>query len=291
MGPYAIYRYNVGEATLKNWFGVKDKNKEMLNEESDAYPDRLLLNYADLNNFAKTNGERYVTADPYPHIIIDDFLGMEVVDQILDKFPQQDADVKWRQISAKNPSGGKAQYKKQGLPREFEMPAIVRQLIWELNSGTFIRILERLTGIKNLLPDPLLRGGGIHQVLPGGVLGVHADFTRHTDYDLDRRVNVLVYLNKDWHDDYEGHLELWDRDVSRCVKRIRPTATRCVIFNTDADSFHGHPRELKCPDGVTRKSIALYYYSVGRPEVDRAVLPTSATDWQVLPAVELPELQ
>ncbi|MGI9285531.1 MAG: 2OG-Fe(II) oxygenase [Pseudomonadales bacterium] len=276
---------------MKNWFGEKDKNKEMLNEECDAYPDRLLLNYADLNSFAKENGERYVAADPYPHIIIDNFLGMEVVDQILNKFPQPDADVKWRQISAKNAIGDKAQYKKQGLPREFEMPAIVRQLIWELNSGTFIRILERLTGIKNLLPDPLLRGGGIHQVLPGGVLGVHADFTRHTDYDLDRRVNVLVYLNKDWHDNYEGHLELWDRGVSRCVKRIRPTAARCVIFNTDADSFHGHPRELKCPEGITRKSIALYYYSVGRPEAASEVLPTSATDWQVLPSVELPELQ
>ncbi|MGI9294132.1 MAG: 2OG-Fe(II) oxygenase [Pseudomonadales bacterium] len=276
---------------MKNWFGRKAKSEAMLGEEADAYPDRLLLNYAELSAFANANGEHYVSADPFPHVIIDDFLSMEIVDQILDRFPQPDANVKWRQISAKNPIGDKAQYKKQGLPREFEMSAVARQLIWELNSGTFIRILERLTGIKNLLPDPLLRGGGIHQVLPGGVLGVHADFTRHTDYDLDRRVNALVYLNKDWHDDYEGHLELWDKKVSRCVKRIRPTAARCVIFNTDADSFHGHPRELKCPEGVTRKSIALYYYSVGRPEVDREVLPTSATDWQVLPAVELPELQ
>jgi hypothetical protein len=216
---------------------------------------------------------------------------MDNVDQVLAKFPPPEANVTWRQISAKNAGGEKAQYKKQGLPREFEMPAIIRQLIWELNSGTFIRILEHLTGIKNLLHDPLMRGGGIHQVLPGGVLGVHADFTRHTDYDLDRRVNVLVYLNKDWQDEYQGHLELWDKDVSRCVKRIRPTAARCVIFNTDADSFHGHPRELKCPDGITRKSIALYYYSVGRPEVDGEVAPTSATDWQVLPSVELPELQ
>ncbi len=263
----------------------------MINEQTDAYPNRLLLNYTKLNTFFEANNARYMNADPYPHIVIDDFLGMDVVDQLLAKFPGPDADVQWRQISAKNSEGEKAQYKKLGLPRELEMPAIIRQLIWELNSGTFIRLLERLTGIKNLLPDPLLRGGGIHQVLPGGVLGVHADFTRHSDYDLDRRVNVLVYLNKDWHDDYEGHLELWERDVSRCVKRIRPTAARCVIFNTDADSFHGHPRKLQCPEGVTRKSIALYYYSIGRPEADRAVAPTSATDWQVLPTVELPELQ
>lgn len=276
---------------MKKWFASKEKSKATVTETDDAYPNRLLLNYAKLNNFARANSENYVTADPYPHIVIDDFLGMDVVDQILAKFPAPDANVKWREISAKNAGGEKAQYKKQGLPREFEMPAIIRQLIWELNSGTFIRMLEHLTGIKNLLPDPLLRGGGIHQVLPGGVLGVHADFTRHTDYNLDRRVNVLVYLNKDWQDEYEGHLELWDRKVTHCVKRIRPTAARCVIFNTDADSFHGHPRELQCPEDVTRKSIALYYYSVGRPDADREVAPTSATDWQMLPTVELPKLQ
>lgn len=276
---------------MKNWFGGKAKSAGDAGVEDDAYPDRLLLNYAKLGEFARASSDRYAAADPFPHIVIDDFLGTELVDQLLAKFPQPDANVKWRQISAKNPEGEKAQYKKQGLPREFEMPAIIRQLIWELNSGTFIRILEHLTGIQNLLPDPLLRGGGIHQVLPGGVLGVHADFTRHTDFNLDRRVNVLVYLNKDWRDEYEGHLELWDSTVSRCVKRIRPTAARCVIFNTDADSFHGHPRELKCPAGTTRKSIALYYYSVGRPEVDQEVAPTSATDWQVLPDIELPALQ
>lgn len=263
----------------------------MLSEEIDTYPDRLLLNYAKLNQFANANSERYVTADPYPHIVIDDFLGMDVVEQILAKIPRPDANVNWRQITTKNAGGEKVQFKKQGLPSEFEMPAIVRQLVWELNSGMFIRILEHLTCVKNLLPDPLLRGGGIHQVLPGGVLGVHADFTHHRNYNIQRRVNVLVYLNKDWRDEYEGHLELWDRNMSRCVKRIRPTAARCVIFNTDADSFHGHPRELQCPEGVTRKSIALYYYSVGRAEDDREVAPTSATDWQALPIVEMPELQ
>jgi len=174
------------------------------------------------------------------------------------------------------------------MPHLFKISAAARQLIWELNSGTFIRALEKLTGIENLIPDPSLRGGGLHQVLPGGVLGVHADFTHHVDYDLERRVNLLLYLNKDWHDDYEGHLELWNRDASRCIKRIRPLAGRCVVFNTDADSYHGHPRPLNCPDGVTRKSIAIYYYTLGRD--DKNVAPTQRTDWRVLPQVDLPPL-
>ena len=174
------------------------------------------------------------------------------------------------------------------MPQLLQLSPFIRQLIWELNSSTFIRTLEGLTGIENLIPDPSLRGGGLHQILPGGLLGIHADFTHHVKYDLERRVNLLLYLNKDWEDEYGGHLELWNRDASHCVKRIRPTAGRCIIFNTDADSYHGHPRPLTCPEGITRKSIAIYYYTHGRG--DQNVEPTQRTDWQILPEVDLPPL-
>ncbi|MFT5484605.1 MAG: Rps23 Pro-64 3,4-dihydroxylase Tpa1-like proline 4-hydroxylase, partial [Halieaceae bacterium] len=137
--------------------------------------------------------------------------------------------------------------------------------------------------------DPKLQGGGIHQVLPGGVLAVHADFTRHRLLNLDRRLNVLVYLNQHWEDDWGGHLELWSTDMARCERRIRPLAGRCVIFNTSDKSFHGHPTVLACPKGVTRKSIALYYYTHGRD--DAQVEPTRATDWQSLPDVVRPPLE
>ena len=180
--------------------------------------------------------------------MFDDFVSPEVVDAVLNCFPGPSADIMWRQILATGKDGGKVQYNKQGMPHLFKVAPVIRQLIWELNSSTFIRSLEKLTGIDNLIPDPSLRGGGLHQVLPGGVLGVHADFTHHTDYDLERRVNLLLYLNKDWCDEYEGHLELWNKDATRCIKRIRPLAGRCVIFNTDSDSYHGHPRPLSCPD-------------------------------------------
>ena len=125
--------------------------------------------------------------------------------------------------------------------------------------------------------------------LPGGILRVRADFTHHVDYDLNRRINVLLYLNKNWRDEYEGHLELWDQSLTRCVKRFRPTAGRCVIFNMDDNSFHGYPRPLTCPKGVTQKSINLYYYTIGRS--DKRGAPTGTTDWKVLPEIELPELQ
>jgi hypothetical protein len=254
----------------------------------DRYPNQPLLNYGEIRNrfFAANND--YVTGDPYPHIVLDQLVGTAVVDAVLEGFPAPAADINWRQLLAKGSDGEKVQFNKQGMPHLFKLSPAIRQLIWEFNSSTFIRALEGLTGIENLIPDPSLRGGGLHQILPGGLLGVHADFTHHAEYDLERRVNLLLYLNKDWEDDYQGHLELWNQDASRCIKRIRPTAGRCVIFNTDAGSYHGHPRPLACPEGITRKSIAIYYYTLGREDQD--VEPTQRTDWQTLPDVDLPPL-
>ncbi len=100
---------------------------------------------------------------------------------------------------------------------------------------------------------------------------------------------MLVYLNEDWPEEYGGELELWSRDMQSCERRIRPLAGRCVIFNTTADSFHGHPRPLSCPDGKTRKSIALYYYTQGRD--DEMVDPTELTSWRTVPDIALPEAE
>jgi Rps23 Pro-64 3,4-dihydroxylase Tpa1-like proline 4-hydroxylase len=130
--------------------------------------------------------------------------------------------------------------------------------------SVFIDFLETLTGITGLLPDPHLWGGGLHQIQRGGFLKVHADFNRHERLDLDRRLNLLVYLNKDWKEEYGGQLELWSRDMKRCEERVLPVFNRCVVFSTTDTSYHGHPDELTCPEGWTRKSMALYYYTTGR---------------------------
>lgn len=233
--------------------------------------------------------ESYKSAHPYPHVLIEDFLGEDVVQRVVEEFPAPEDDVSWRQLSPQSKSGERWQYNKLGLCSVNDMGPAARELIFEMNSSSFIRFLERLTGIGGLLPDPKLQGGGIHQVLPGGVLGVHADFTRHRHYQLDRRLNVLVYLNPVWQDEWGGHLELWTPDMQACGRRIRPLAGRCVVFSTSDKSFHGHPETVVCPTGQTRKSIALYYYTRGRD--DGNVEPTRATEWQELPAVKRPDLE
>jgi Rps23 Pro-64 3,4-dihydroxylase Tpa1-like proline 4-hydroxylase len=229
---------------------------------------------------AEANQQGYLQATPFPHIILEDLFPKALLKSLLNAFPEEQDSEHWRKIHVKHPAGD-MQLGKLGLSMDSAIPLPLRRFIWQLYDAPFLQFLQTLTGIPNLIPDPRLRGGGLHSVLPGGLLGVHADFTRHGMYGIDRRINLLLFLNEDWNDSFGGHLELWSRDVSRCEKKIRPQFGRCVIFNTDTDSYHGHPEPLDCPDGRTRKSIALYYYTNGRE--DREVEPTSATDWQVLP--------
>ena len=138
----------------------------------------------------------------------------------------------------------------------------------ELNAVPFVTFLEQLTGIGGVIPDPHLRGGGLHEIVRGGLLGIHADFNHNQRMDVWRWLNLLIYLNTEWDETWGGHLELWDREGKTCVKRIAPVFNRAVIFDTSNFSYHGHPHPLNCPEDDSRKSLALYYYTVGYPYAD-----------------------
>lgn len=256
--------------------------------ESEYAGRKTMVGFERLRDTVIQHQNLYQQAEPFPHILLENMVEPKALKLIVDAFPSPQEQMSWRQVSA-TLEGEKMQFNKLGCSQEANLPICIRQLLWELNSGMFISLLEQLTGIRGLLPDPSLQGAGLHQMLPGGVLGIHADFTNHRVYQLCRRINVLLYLNERWQDEYEGHLELWTRDMSRCARRIRPLLGRMVIFNTDADSFHGSPAPIVCPDGCTRKSIALYYYTNGRD--DKEVISTQATDWRQTDRSNLPKLE
>jgi len=216
-----------------------------------------LLPLARMDEIAKSQASAYAKADPFPHIVLDDFFDPAVLDPVLDEFPGE-GDIEWRRFNDYNEI-------KLASTVERQLGRATRTLIHQLNSSPFIEFLERVTGIAGLLPDPHLEGGGLHQILPGGKLGVHADFNKSLRLKLDRRLNLLVYLNRDWQEEYGGHLELWDTEMSRAVRRVLPVFNRIVIFSTTDFSHHGHPTPLTCPPDRTRRSLALYYYSNGRP--------------------------
>lgn len=199
----------------------------------------------------------YVEAEPFPHVVIDDFLPADAAERLAEEFPEADHPV-WRAYEHQHS-------KKRACSDFAEMADFTRHLISQLNSSVFVNFLEELTSIEGLIPDAHLVGGGLHRIERGGFLDVHADFNFHPKWQLDRRLNLLLYLNKDWEEEFGGHLELWDRQMTRRVKAILPVFNRFVLFSTTDFSYHGHPEPLNCPEGRARKSLALYYYSNGRP--------------------------
>jgi|HubBroStandDraft_1064217.scaffolds.fasta_scaffold136835_1 2OG-Fe(II) oxygenase superfamily len=199
----------------------------------------------------------YANAKPFPHVIFDNFFDPALLEMVLAEFPRP-GQIKWQKFD-------NGQEIKLASAREASFGPVTRLLFYHLNSMTFLQFLSEVTGIPNLISDPGLEGGGLHQIVRGGKLGVHVDFNRHRDYGLDRRLNLLLYLNKDWRAEYGGNLELWDRNMSKCEARVAPLFNRVMLFGTTDFTFHGHPDPLQCPEGMTRKSMALYYFSNGRP--------------------------
>lgn len=199
----------------------------------------------------------YCFAEPFPHIVIDNFLPAELVAGLVSHFPQ-----------GALPSdrvfdmGYAGFHKRQILPDDCD--GFCRQAFDFFNSRAFLEFLEGVSTITGLIPDPYFEGGGFHEIGSGGKLGIHADFRINNRLHLSRRMNVIIYLNAAWPEEYAGSLELWSRDMKRKVKSVAPLLNRCVIFNTDADSYHGHPDPLLSPEGVFRRSAALYYYTASK---------------------------
>jgi hypothetical protein len=211
-------------------------------------------------NMAKlTNGHLKCITYPFPHAVIDDFLQSDKLPKILDEVNQlQDV-------------GGCDHL----YPYEFNtyVPTFksgdclyLRRLFLELNSPDFIKQIEGLTGVNNIICNDLsLYGsGGIHRIKSKGYSQLHMDFNTYHSKNrrLDRRVNLFIYLNPDWKPDhYKGALYLCDKNTNMCVKKIDPILNRCVIFNTTCSSIYGHPEPL---DGVSgQQYIAVNYYTQG----------------------------
>jgi Rps23 Pro-64 3,4-dihydroxylase Tpa1-like proline 4-hydroxylase len=265
-------------------------SKAMINPQFKGLAGEYVFDYDALNALAEREAAAYKAAMPFPHIVIDDFVTDEIEQRLQNGFPPADPTLQERDNTAfvdEDTRKLPAQKNKLGIRNELAFDPFVRHVLWEMQSQAFILFLEKLTGIQNLLPDPRLLGGGTHQTLPGGLLRIHADFNKHRIYDIDRRINLLLYLNDDWHDEYGGHLELWDRGLTACQKRVLPIAKRLIIFSTGSDTWHGHPHPLTCPPGRARRSLALYYYTNGRPAAETH--PKHKTLWPLLPGEQLPE--
>lgn len=210
----------------------------------------------------------YSSALPFPHMSSSDIFPQEILDALNQEIPDNPPK------KTDHPDcvlGGTSCFNRyhQKSKSQFSSnagygPATLATFEF-MQSSLFVKFLEKLTGIEGLLPDGEHKGAGIHQTLSGGFLGVHADFNLDREHNVHRRVNVFLYLNPDWKDEYGGHLELWTRDLKNCSGRIRPDMGKVFVFSTTDFTYHGHQTSLTCPPDRSRRSLAMYYYTKARP--------------------------
>lgn len=204
----------------------------------------------------------YKDADAYPHIVIDDFLN----ENHLNAAVAYSQSLKLKDADHKNlPPSKHAQFK-YAYDKIDTFSEPVKEIFKELNSPEFVEIISKLTGIHNLVKNNTqLKGAGIHKITKGGYLRLHTDFNNYSDKKhglLDRRINILIYLNPEWKEEYGGDLWICDKKSKKCVDKISPILNRCLIFSTTNKSIHGHPLKLNVPDeNIHRNSLALYYYT------------------------------
>ena len=218
-------------------------------------------------DLSKQLSTQYHKAKPFPHIVIDKFLPETILDSVLDEFNKNKNwwydKVKWTEPYQVNKF-----YWPYDIETANNMPndlPTISALVNYLNSPVMLKYLEELTGIDNLISDELLMGGGLNKITSGGKLAIHKDYNVHPVKKMYRRLNLLIYLNKNWKEEWEGNLELWDKDHTKLEVSVEPLFNRAVIFTISEDSLHGHPVPLNTPENLSRNSIALYYFTEVNP--------------------------
>jgi hypothetical protein len=201
----------------------------------------------------------FASAKPFPYVKIDNLIDPTKAAEIAAAYPSFEAALaQGRTFTTVN------ERKKIQITDSSKYPQPVAELNALLASETFLQDLSYITAIPNLIADEQLIGGGIHMTGAGGRLDVHIDFNFIENRKLHRRLNLLLYLNSPWSDDWGGQLQLWDKDVKNCEAEIAPVFNRCVIFETSEISFHGVvPVSSQAP--FPRKSFATYYYTKEAP--------------------------
>jgi hypothetical protein len=198
----------------------------------------------------------YVNAKPYEHVVIPNFFTEEYAEMIGQNLP--DPDDTWYKYD--NPFEGKYLFNK------FSEDDPVKKTIDLLYSDEFIDYMSKISKITNLESDPHLNAGGLHAYPRNGISGIHLDYNVHPITKKERRTSILVYMSKNWKPEWGGRLKIWDENLTECKTIEHDLWNTAVIFKTNGLTYHGFPEPIKCPEGVYRKAIGIYYMSDPTPE-------------------------
>jgi len=220
------------------------------------------IDYNHLQSIKQTIKSDWDNAKPFRYAVFEGLFKKELLDEVFNAYPKLD-ESDWKYTTYKHQNN-------KYVKTEFEAGSVLQNVFDNLNDKKLLNFFEEITEISPLVADPELFGGGLHQSKTGAFLDVHVDFNIHDKTKYHRRMNLIVFMNKDWKKDYEGFLELWDMNTQEQIGNVSPDINRCVLFETNEVSFHGHPKPLTTPPGLTRKSFALYYYTKERPKNETA---------------------
>jgi Rps23 Pro-64 3,4-dihydroxylase Tpa1-like proline 4-hydroxylase len=224
----------------------------------------LKINESYVNNVEGLK-EEYYKGDPFPCIVLDNFLEGDIVKKIEASIHEAIDFIPWHFEGS-----FWAQVKKKWAQDPTTLPFAAGVALVFLNSSRTLDFLQKLTGLTDLVGDAEYNGGGVHCSSRGGSLAIHNDFNYHPRTRMHRRVNVLLYLNREWDDAWGGDLELWNKERTECIKKVKPVFNRAVIFNITDTAYHGFPHPLQCPEEEKRLSLATYYYTPDRPEEEKS---------------------
>ena len=195
----------------------------------------------------------YSRAKPFPHIIIDNFLNDKYANKLYENIPGINQD--WHHYN--NPMEVKYAY-----DNIEQMDSHLKEYFYLLSSQRITNIFKKITGISNLEYDPYLHGAGVHKHPRNGRLGMHLDYAIHPITLKERRLNIILYMSKNWNtEEWGGDTQLWNQDMTKCVVKSPVIFNRAIVFRTDNYSWHGLPEKIQCPEGQYRQSLAYYYVS------------------------------
>ena len=220
-----------------------------------------------INKLAKASLD-WRKAKPFPHVIIDNFFDTKIAKQLESEFPDFDNKI-WENYN-------NALEDKKTCNSWKAFPSLTYQTLEYLNSFEFVDMISNvLMGFSALKSDFGLHGGGWHIHKRGGKLNTHLDYSIHPKLKLQRKINIIIYLNSKWKKNWGGNLGMWGNESAQApgklYKEIEPKFNRAIIFDTTQNSWHGLPNPIKCPKTQYRKSLAVYYLIVPPKNVDKRV--------------------
>jgi len=208
--------------------------------------------------------DAFTSAEPFHHVVIDNFFTAEVAEQLVKEFPAYDAEGVWN-AHYNNPIENK-----KACNHWDKFPRYTYQALHYLCGTAFEHAVEAITGNTGVQADIGLHGGGWHAHTTNGKLNIHVDYSIHPKLQLQRHYNLIVYITPDWNPAWGGGLELWSHDeaTGRAKERVALVENRfnrAVLFDTTQNAWHGLPADLNCPAGVVRQSLAVYYVTEPAP--------------------------